>query len=74
MSERLVPITNRNLRSDLGIAAVLGEAAARSAVWNIEINLPQVEPMERSRLKQESDRLLAASVEGARRVEAACRA
>jgi methenyltetrahydrofolate cyclohydrolase len=74
LCERLAPITNRNLRSDLGIAAVLAEAAARSAVWNIEINLPQVEPMERSRLKQESGRLLAASVEGTRRVEAACRA
>lgn len=36
--ERLAPITNKFLRSDLGIAAVLAEATARSAAWNVRIN------------------------------------
>jgi formiminotetrahydrofolate cyclodeaminase len=38
----LVERTNPLLASDLAIAAVLVEAAARSALWNIRINLPLV--------------------------------
>lgn len=40
--ESLTPITNRHLRSDLAIAAVLAEGAARSAWWNVSINLPLI--------------------------------
>ncbi|MCA9295269.1 MAG: cyclodeaminase/cyclohydrolase family protein, partial [Phycisphaerales bacterium] len=36
----LVDRTNPMLASDLAIAAVLVESAARSAAWNIRINLP----------------------------------
>ncbi|HYE03240.1 MAG TPA: cyclodeaminase/cyclohydrolase family protein [Phycisphaerales bacterium] len=39
LMETLVGITNRNLRSDLAIAAVLAEATARAAWWNIAANL-----------------------------------
>jgi len=41
--EELAPITNRHLCSDLAIAAILAEAAARSAGWNVRINLPMLE-------------------------------
>ncbi|GJQ28776.1 MAG: hypothetical protein HBSAPP03_06600 [Phycisphaerae bacterium] len=34
----LASITNRHLRSDLAIAAVLAEAAARASKWNVAIN------------------------------------
>ncbi len=34
----LAGITNRQLRSDLGIAAVLAEAGCRSSWWNVAIN------------------------------------
>ena len=37
--ETLVPITNRHLKSDLAIAAVLAEAAAKAAWWNVHVNL-----------------------------------
>ena len=40
--ETLAPITNRHLRSDLAISAVLAEAAGRSAWWNVAVNLPQM--------------------------------
>lgn len=42
LAEQLAPITNRHLRSDLAIAAVLAEGAARSAWWNVSINLPLI--------------------------------
>lgn len=38
--EGLAPIANRNLRSDLAIAGVLAEAAARACRWNVLVNLP----------------------------------
>lgn len=34
----LAPKTNRHLRSDLAIAAVLAQAAARSSRWNVLVN------------------------------------
>ncbi len=40
--ESLVPITNRQLRSDLAIAGVLGESAAKAAWWNVAVNLPLI--------------------------------
>jgi formiminotetrahydrofolate cyclodeaminase len=38
LCETLVPITNKQLHSDLGIAAELGLAAARSSLWNVRVN------------------------------------
>ena len=49
----LVPTTNRMLKSDLGVAAVLGEAAARSAAWNVRINLPLVDESTSERIGDE---------------------
>lgn len=40
LCKELVMTTNMQLKSDLGVAAVLGQAAARSAAWNIRINIP----------------------------------
>lgn len=42
--ELLAPITNRHLRSDLAIAAVLAEAGAKSAWWNVAVNLTPQTP------------------------------
>jgi formiminotetrahydrofolate cyclodeaminase len=35
----LATITNRHLRSDLAIAAILAEATVRASRWNVEVNL-----------------------------------
>lgn len=70
--ERLVGKTNTYLRSDLAIAAVLAEAAAASASWNVRINIPLLPDHEHGPL---SDRL-GSSLAGARvareRIERAC--
>src|ERR1043165_8530039 len=69
----LAPITNRHLHSDLAIAAVLAEAAARANLWNIRVNaalLPGI-PRREALIAQ----ALAAVEDTARRratVEAAC--
>ncbi|MCA9302480.1 MAG: cyclodeaminase/cyclohydrolase family protein [Phycisphaerales bacterium] len=57
--ESLVPTTNRMLRSDLGVAAVLAEAAARAAAWNVRINLPLVDETAGGRIGEEIDAELA---------------
>jgi methenyltetrahydrofolate cyclohydrolase len=36
--ETLAGITNRQLRSDLAIAAILADAAARCSAWNVAVN------------------------------------
>lgn len=71
--ESLQPITNPHLRSDLAIAAVLAEAAAKSAHWNIHINLPNLpDPAQRSKLDTESRTLLAQSALRRAAIEQAC--
>ncbi|HMN42270.1 MAG TPA: cyclodeaminase/cyclohydrolase family protein [Phycisphaerales bacterium] len=71
--ESLRPITNPHLRSDLAIAAVLAEAAAKSAHWNIHINLPNLpDPAQRSKLDTESRTLLAQSALRRAAIEQAC--
>lgn len=69
----LAPRTNPQLRSDLGIAAVLSAALARASMWNVRINLPLL-PSEEERLGvlEEAERLLARAVEQAEAAERAC--
>jgi formiminotetrahydrofolate cyclodeaminase len=38
LCERLAPITNTHLASDLGIAGELALAAARASLWNVRVN------------------------------------
>lgn len=38
LCETLTPITNKQLHSDLGIAAELALAAARASLWNVRVN------------------------------------
>jgi formiminotetrahydrofolate cyclodeaminase len=73
--DSLASTTNRTLASDLAIAAVLAEAAARSAAWNERVNLPLLEDVaERDRLARELDCSLEAAMHLAQSIERACRA
>lgn len=72
--ESLTEITNPRLASDLGVAAVMGEATARAAAWNVGVNLSLLDDAEeRERLESETR----VAVEGVRiraaSVEEACR-
>lgn len=75
--ETLVPITNRHLRSDLAIAAILADAVARASRWNVVMNLaalqqvasPSRPPLE---LLAETDRMLHDASERSRRIQLAC--
>jgi len=72
--DTLPGITNTHIHSDLAIAAILAEAAARSAGWNVRVNLPGIaDAQERESLTRECEQLLTASTELAGRVERACR-
>lgn len=58
--ETLAPITNTHLHSDLGVAGVMCEAAARCAAWNIRVNLPLLaDAAQRETIQAETDQALA---------------
>lgn len=66
-------ITNRHLRSDLAIAALLAEAAARATRWNIWINAPALEPAQAQQQLAQADEMLTHAARDARAIEEACR-
>ncbi|MBX3376743.1 MAG: cyclodeaminase/cyclohydrolase family protein [Phycisphaeraceae bacterium] len=74
LCERLAPITNVYLHSDLAIAAVLGESAARASRWNVAVNVAQLpDEARRTRTLAEADRSLADAAARREAVERACR-
>lgn len=65
--------SNAYLRSDLAIAAVLAEATARSAAWNVNINVPQLaDPMQREQVTRQTRELVEHAKSLAAEVEKAC--
>lgn len=71
--ESLVPITNVHLKSDLAIAGILADAAARSAWWNVRANLGLItDPSAHAVLENEGQAMLAEASARAKRVESAC--
>lgn len=66
--------SNAYLRSDLAIAAVLAEAATRSAHWNVVVNAPGLSDALRCAEKiREGEMMVAKSVALAKEVEQLCR-
>jgi formiminotetrahydrofolate cyclodeaminase len=69
--DALKDVANRHLLSDLGVAAVLAEAAARAAWYMVTVNLPEVaDAATRTKLREGIDKTLqhchssAGSIEG----------
>ena len=72
--QTLVGKSNRMLASDLAIAAILADAAARSADWNVQINLSQLSSDdERDRCSKQANELLENCREIADAIETSCR-
>jgi methenyltetrahydrofolate cyclohydrolase len=73
LCDRLSTRSNRQLRSDLAIAAVLAEAAARSSRWNILVNAGMIQDIPaREALIVRADAIVLRCRQLAGQVEAAC--
>jgi formiminotetrahydrofolate cyclodeaminase len=72
LAETLAPITNTMLHSDLAIAAVLAESAARASRWNVLVNVAALPADRRTPILAEADRILESAAARARAVERAC--
>ncbi|MBX3381359.1 MAG: cyclodeaminase/cyclohydrolase family protein [Phycisphaeraceae bacterium] len=70
--EQLALITNRHLRTDLGIAADLAEATVRAALWNVRINAQGLEAGSKSEVEGGCARSEAEASERRERVRRAC--
>lgn len=67
------PITNKHLHSDLAIAAVLADAAARSSRWNVLVNTATLtDPSQRMEKARQMNELLGESKRLMDRIERAC--
>lgn len=73
--DELASITNKQLRSDLAIAAVLADAAARSSRWNVLVNMSGLtDPSQRMERARQMNELLGESKRLVDRIETACEA
>ena len=71
--DRLAGKTNRMLGSDLAIAAILSEAGAKAAAWNVHTNLPLLKDEGRvNEIRRETDRLLNRARTIREQIEACC--
>jgi formiminotetrahydrofolate cyclodeaminase len=73
LMEALAPVTNRQLRSDLGLAAELAEASVRASDWNVWINTQGLPEEEGSAARERSRRAVEAARVLLERVRVACR-
>ena len=71
--QRLCGVTSPSLASDLAMAAILAEAGARSAAWNVRINLPLLDDESvRQMFGQTLEQTLGDASDIAREIEAEC--
>jgi formiminotetrahydrofolate cyclodeaminase len=73
LCERLAPISNSYLLSDLAVTAVLAEGAAKASRWNVAVNVSMLpDESERAKVMAQADRSLADSARRRENVEKAC--
>ncbi len=72
LCETLAPITNTMLHSDLAIAAILAESAARASRWNVLVNVAALPAERRTPILENADRIIEGAAARARAVERAC--
>jgi formiminotetrahydrofolate cyclodeaminase len=70
--DRLAPITNKHLSSDLGIAVELARATVEASNWNVEINVGALNASARDATLQQAGTLRHAASEIVARVDASC--
>jgi formiminotetrahydrofolate cyclodeaminase len=72
--ERLSESVGANIRSDLAISALLAQAGAEAAAWNVRVNLPLLEDAaEARRLETETSRRLERAMALRQAIEQTCR-
>ncbi|CAN0599808.1 unnamed protein product, partial [Laminaria digitata] len=72
LCEKLVPTTNKQLKSDLGVAAVLAQASARSAAWNVNINISLLPTDQQPELTDSVETLLQQAQKHCASIESGC--
>lgn len=72
LCETLVNTTNKQLKSDLGVAAVLAQASARSAAWNVNINIPLLPSDQQPELTDSVETLLQHAQKHCASIESGC--
>jgi len=72
LCESLITMTNRQLKSDLGVAAVLGNASAKAAAWNVRINIPLLPEGEQAKANETVDMMLASANHLCAAIETEC--
>tara|TARA_R110002072_G_scaffold42064_9_gene117795 strand:- start:82965 stop:83585 length:621 start_codon:yes stop_codon:yes gene_type:complete len=72
LCESLITTTNRQLKSDLGVAAVLGNASAKAAAWNVRINIPLLPESEQAKANETVNAMLASADKLCAAIEAGC--
>ena len=74
LMHELLGKTNTMLDSDLAIAAVLADAAARAGAWSVRINLPLMDDADEARqLEQQVEQNIARSRALCEQIEARCK-
>jgi formiminotetrahydrofolate cyclodeaminase len=68
LAEKVAGKVNPNLLSDLAVCAELSMAAARSAIYNVRVNVPEVDTEEQKNIEETCATLLTQSTESIKRV------